>query len=76
MADSERNQGSSNQSRIFYGYIVVGAAFFVMLLAYGVRTSFGVFFKPMSTEFEWTRALTSGAVTVSLLAQGLWAGFL
>jgi MFS family permease len=60
------------EPRIFYGYFVVLSAFLVMLLAYGVRTSFGVFFKPMSAEFEWSRALTSGAVTLSMLAQGVW----
>lgn len=72
----EGNRDSENKSRFFYGYVVVGAAFLVMLLAYGMRTSFGVFFKPMSTEFDWSRAFTSGAVTVSLLIQGLWGIFM
>src|SRR4030042_2289884 len=61
-----------NKSRFFYGYTVVIAAFIAMLLAYGVRTSFGVFFKPMEAEFNWTRALISGAVTLSVIVQGLW----
>jgi len=51
---------------------VVASAFLVMLLSYGVRTSFGIFFKPMVEEFDWSRGLTSGAVTVSMMIQGLW----
>jgi len=61
---------------LFYGYNVVIAAFLIMLLTYGVRTSFGVFFKPMETEFEWSRALISGAVTLSMIVQGLWGIFM
>lgn len=56
----------------FYGYIIVIFATLVMLLAYGSRLSFGVFFKPMTAEFGWSRALTSGAVTFSMVMQGLW----
>jgi MFS family permease len=57
---------------LFYGYVVVAAAFLIILMSYGVRTSFGVFFKPIINEFDWPRGLTSGAVTVSMLLQGLW----
>jgi MFS family permease len=57
---------------LFYGYYIVAIAFLIMLLAYGIRTSFGVFFKPMLAEFEWTRAFTSGAVTLSMMVQGVW----
>ncbi len=60
------------RSAFFYGYNVVAVSFLIMLLAYGVRTSFGVFFKPMLEEFDWTRAFTSGAVTLSMMVQGVW----
>ncbi len=60
------------KSGLYYGYVVVGAAFLVILMAYGIRTSFGIYFKPMIAEFDWTRGLTSGAVTLSLLVQGVW----
>ncbi len=72
MTENASYQSTKHQPKLFYGYIVVIIAFIVMVLAYGVRSSFGVFFKPMLTDFEWTRALTSGAVTLSLLVQGLW----
>jgi MFS family permease len=63
---------SKTRSALYYGYNVVAVAFLIMLLAYGVRTSFGVFFKPMLEEFDWTRAFTSGAVTLSMIVQGVW----
>lgn len=71
LADRARNQ-YEKEHKLFYGYVVVAIAFVIMLLAYGVRTSFGVFFKPMLAEFGWSRGLTSGAVTLSLLVQGVW----
>jgi len=53
-----------------YGYIVVFAAFIVMVLAWGTFYSFGVFFKPLVNEFGWTRAMTSGAFTLTFLIYG------
>ena len=57
--------------RRFYGYIVVVAAFFIMVLMWGTLSTFGIFFKPMLTELGWTRAITSGAFAVSWIIQGL-----
>ena len=72
MSNQESHQTTSPEPRFFYGYIVVAASLLIILLTYGMRTSFGVFFKPMINEFDWTRALTSGAVTLSMVMQGLW----
>ena len=36
-----------------------------------VVTSFGVFFKPVSADFGWTRAETSGAFSMSIIISGL-----
>ncbi|MCK4961003.1 MAG: MFS transporter, partial [Anaerolineales bacterium] len=33
--------------------------------------AFGVFFKPMLTEFGWTRAMTSGAFSLSMMIYGV-----
>jgi MFS family permease len=54
----------------FYGYIVIVASFCIFMVMYGTRFAFGVFFKPMLTEFGWSRALTSGALSLSLFVQG------
>ena len=57
----------------FYGYVVVVAAFFIMVLMWGVFFTFGIFFKPMLTDLGWTRAVTSGAFAVFWIIQGLLA---
>jgi len=46
--------------RPFYGWTVVGAAFVVLLTAYGAQYSFGVFFNALLQEFHWSRASLSG----------------
>ena len=45
----------------FYGWVVVGAAFSVLFMAYGAQFSFGVFFTALLEEFGWSRAALSGA---------------
>ena len=54
----------------FYGYIVVAAALLTMVITTGALYSFGVFFKPVLTEFGWTRAATSGAYSLCILLLG------
>jgi MFS family permease len=49
------------------------AAFLTMVLMQGTFYTFGIFFKPLSTEFGWTRALTSGAFSVCMILQGALA---
>ena len=73
MANQDIRQSFSAKPRFFYGYIVVVAAFCIMVTAYGTRSAFGVFFKPMLTEFGWTRAMTSGAFSLSMAIEGLLA---
>jgi MFS family permease len=46
-----------------------------MVLMFGVFSSFGVFFKPMLNDLVWTRAVTSGAFSLSWIVQGLAAIF-
>ena len=62
---------TSKEPRFFYGYIIVIAGFFVMVLMNGAFYSFGVFFKPMLEEFGWTRAITSGAYSLNMILWGL-----
>ncbi len=53
----------AKENRFFYGYVIVAAALLLNLLLASVHVTFGVFFKPVSMEFGWTRAATSGAFT-------------
>lgn len=39
----------------FYGWVVVGAAAFMLFGSTGTRFSFGAFLKPMTQEFGWGR---------------------
>jgi len=57
----------------FYGYIIVAAAFIILLLMWGTLRTFGVFLNPMSTELGWTRAMVSGSPAICSLVIGLFA---
>ena len=63
----------SNKPKFFYGYVVVAAAFLIMALLCGGIYSYGVFFKPISADFGWTRALTSGAHSLCMFMTGLFS---
>ncbi|MFC1942120.1 MFS transporter [Chloroflexota bacterium] len=69
--NQEVRQSSNEDRRLFYGYIIVLAAFITQVVMFGPRSSFGVFFKPLLTDFGWTRALLSGAFSFSTIIQGL-----
>jgi len=64
-------QSPRARPRFFYGYIVVGAALLIMAIMWGAYNSFGIFFKPVSTDFNWTRAIISGGFSLSWIMQGL-----
>jgi MFS family permease len=55
---------SVRASRIFYGWIVVAAAFLVLFMAYGTQYAFGVFFIALVDEFGWSRASLSGVFSL------------
>ena len=44
---------------LFHGWVVVGAAFTVLFLAYGLQFSYGVFIPGMAAELGWSRAQTA-----------------
>ena len=60
----------NGRPKLFYGYIVVVAAFSITTIVWGTNRSFGVFLEPMLNEFGWTRAGISGAFTLTLLIGG------
>jgi len=47
------------KDRLFYGWIVVASFFLIGITLWGIRFSFGVFFKPLASEFTLTRTTTS-----------------
>lgn len=44
---------------LHYRWVIVASLFVIWFVAYGMRFSFGVFFKPLQEYFEWGRATTS-----------------
>jgi MFS family permease len=67
------NLTTAKKPGFFYGYVIVFIGFVNMLLMFGAFYSFGVFFKPLSTDFGWTRATTSGAYSLGMFLSGLLA---
>jgi len=71
MTGQEARQSPGPNPGFFYGYIVVVTALCIMAAAWGAYFTFGVFLKPVLTEFGWTRATTSGALSLSAIVHGL-----
>ena len=61
-----RDQAARQNGGIFYGWIVVGAAFVVMFLGFGAAYSFGAFFKALQDEFSADRAEISLVFSLSI----------
>ena len=59
------------QSKIFYGYIIASAAFFIQMLGPGAYITYGVFFSAFLAEFGWSRATISGASSLFFFMFGL-----
>jgi len=62
----------NRKPKFFYGYVVVALAFLILMIMGGTMYTFGVFFKPLTDEFGWTRALTSGAFSLQMVLHGLF----
>ncbi|MFC1942124.1 MFS transporter [Chloroflexota bacterium] len=71
MTEQEVGNRVKAKPRFFYGYIIVIAAVIMRMAMISPRSSYGVFFKPMLNEFAWSRALISGAYSISSITQAL-----
>jgi len=69
--NNKDQQSSRTGPGFFYGYVMVAALLIVSIAMWGPYHAFGVFFKPVLTEFGWTRALTSGAFSFAQIVNGL-----
>lgn len=65
-----KNRSPDRKTSFYYGYIVVAAAFLIMMITMGAYFSFGIFLKPLVEEFGWSRAVTSGLFSVSWMVHG------
>lgn len=71
MTDNKTTQASAPNQKFFYGYVIVLIAFIVLAVNTGSRSAFGIFLKPMLTDLDLTRGITSGAFSLSLLVNAL-----
>jgi MFS family permease len=58
-------------SRFYYGYIVILAAFIIMLVSWGLYITFGIFFDPLLDQFGWSKAVLSGAYSFCTIFHGV-----
>jgi MFS family permease len=70
MPESDAPRYPYPRPRFFYGYYIVIAAFFIMLVYGMTRSSFGVFFKPIIEEMGWNSASLSSAYSISIFIEG------
>lgn len=57
----------------YYGWLVVAMAFLANLIAFGLVYAFSVFFKPLASEFGWSRAVTAAAFSVYAISHDVFA---
>ncbi len=55
---------------LHYAWVIAGVTFLALLAASGVRSSFGVFIKPLEQDFGWERGVIALAAAISLLIYG------
>jgi MFS family permease len=74
------NLPSSSPSRlarlpIFYGWIIVAAAFITMGIGVNARTAFSLLLPPIIDEFGWERGLVAGAFSFGFFVSAFFAPF-
>ena len=67
------NNLHQESSLSYYGWLVVAMAFLANLIAFGLVYAFSVFFKPLASEFGWSRAMTAAAFSVYAISHDVFA---
>lgn len=49
---------------MYYGWVILAAAYLIMFFTAGVSQAFGIFIKPMTDDFGWDRSTLSLAVSI------------
>jgi MFS family permease len=70
--DQANSEGTRKRTaRLSYGWVIVFASLVLLVGSFGTQLCFGVFLKPLSEEFGWTRAATSGAMSLAMGISGV-----
>jgi sugar phosphate permease len=62
-----------NAAKYFYGWKIVWTGIIGMILIYGIRHSFAVFFTPILEEFTWSRGNISIMMSLNIFIYGFLA---
>src|SRR6266478_6304704 len=65
----------SHPMKLFYGWVIVGAAMVVTCVGFGAMFSLGVFLQPMSEAMGWSRTGISTAALLNFLCMGVGSFF-
>ena len=60
------------KDKVFYGWVVVATFFIIGTAIWGVRLSYGVFFKSIESEFGLNRAATSSVFSIYMVLGGIF----
>jgi sugar phosphate permease len=66
---------TARRPRVHRAWWVAGITLGALIAAAGFRSSTGALLEPLEEDFGWSRATTSGAVTLNLVIYGLTAPF-
>ncbi|MDO9356054.1 MAG: MFS transporter [Solirubrobacteraceae bacterium] len=66
---------SPARPKLHRAWLVAGITMAALVAAAGFRSSTGALLEPLEQDFGWSRATTSGAVTLNLVVYGLAAPF-
>ncbi len=61
------------KDKLFYGWVVAVAFLVIGTTIFGIRFSFGIFFKSIESEFDLTRMVTSGIFSVHMVLSPVFA---
>jgi MFS family permease len=65
--------GLKKRQGIFYGWVVLSVALITIVLGYGIRNTFSVFYPTIVEEFGWGRGETALMFSITIIIYGLIA---
>ncbi|MFQ5894726.1 MAG: MFS transporter [Nitrospinota bacterium] len=65
-------RGGDSPRGLYFGWVVLAACFLIIFMSQGARNSAGLFFKPILSDFGWSRAALALPISLSLLLFGVF----
>lgn len=67
---------STDDSAVYWGWWVVFGSFLILAVNYGTRYCFGVFLKPMTEDYGWSRSVIALGASVNMFVYSAGAIFM